>query len=80
MCSPPMHSRGSSLSTIRAPQVCPNIGDLKNFKVAPKYQSIRRVDMILRANQENYWKIGYEVLRKRCLLIYNIFTSVEQGE
>ncbi|KAF6174743.1 hypothetical protein GIB67_001146 [Kingdonia uniflora] len=53
MCSPPMHSRGSGLSAIRAPRVCSNIGDLKIFKVSPKYQSGRRVDMILRGEPRN---------------------------
>ncbi|KAF6138278.1 hypothetical protein GIB67_001428, partial [Kingdonia uniflora] len=52
-CSPPIYSRGSGLSTIRAPRVCSNIGDLKIFKVAPKYQSGRRVDMILRGKPRN---------------------------
>ncbi|KAF6143827.1 hypothetical protein GIB67_030631 [Kingdonia uniflora] len=55
--------RGSSLSTIRALRVCSNIGDLKNFKVAPKYQSSRRVDMILMLNQKIHWKIGDEIWR-----------------
>ncbi|KAF6135627.1 hypothetical protein GIB67_028198 [Kingdonia uniflora] len=59
MCSPPMHSRCSGLSTIRAPRVCSNIGNLKIFKVAPKYQSGRRVDMILRGkpgNSQENWR------------------------
>ncbi|KAF6150766.1 hypothetical protein GIB67_020849, partial [Kingdonia uniflora] len=72
-CSPPIHSRGSGLSTICAPRVCSNIRDLKNFKVAPKYQSGRRVDMIHRVNQEIHWKVGDEVRRKRCSLIYSVF-------
>ncbi|KAF6134688.1 hypothetical protein GIB67_002089 [Kingdonia uniflora] len=60
-----MHSHGSGLSTIRTPRVCSNIGDLKFFKVAPEYQSGRRVDTILRLNQEIHWKIGDEVQREK---------------
>ncbi|KAF6166843.1 hypothetical protein GIB67_026622 [Kingdonia uniflora] len=56
-----MHYRGPGLSTIRAPRVCSNFGDLKIFKVVPKYQSGRRVDMIVRLNQEIYWKMGDKV-------------------
>ncbi|KAF6158905.1 hypothetical protein GIB67_012322 [Kingdonia uniflora] len=48
-----MYSRGFGLSTIHTPRVCSNIGDLKIFKVAPKYQSGRRVDMILRSKPRN---------------------------
>ncbi|KAF6152199.1 hypothetical protein GIB67_015636, partial [Kingdonia uniflora] len=75
MWSPPMHSRGSGLSTIHAPRVCSKFGDLKNFKVASKYQSGRRVDMILRQNQGIYWKMGYEVRRrkKKLFIVYTIF-------
>ncbi|KAF6157985.1 hypothetical protein GIB67_008114, partial [Kingdonia uniflora] len=63
--SPPTHSRGSSFSTIRAPRVCSNVGSLKIFKVTPKYQSRRRVDMLLRVNQEIHQKIGDKVQRKK---------------
>ncbi|KAF6143916.1 hypothetical protein GIB67_001710, partial [Kingdonia uniflora] len=51
-CLPPTHSRGSGLSTIRAPRVCSNVGSLKIFKVTPKYPSSRRVNMIPRVKQE----------------------------
>ncbi|KAF6157031.1 hypothetical protein GIB67_041492, partial [Kingdonia uniflora] len=74
-----MHSRGSDLSTIRAPRVCSNVGSLKFFEVAPKYQMGRRAEMILRLNQEIHWKTEDEAWRKRCLLIYILFASVEQG-
>ncbi|KAF6170848.1 hypothetical protein GIB67_015800, partial [Kingdonia uniflora] len=74
-----MHSRGAGLSTIRDPRVCSNIGVLKIFKVTPKYQSGRRVYMILRINQEKQLKIGDEVQRKKMFIDYNVFTSVEQG-
>ncbi|KAF6153976.1 hypothetical protein GIB67_037680 [Kingdonia uniflora] len=48
-----MHSRGSGLLTVRAPRVCSNFRDLKIFKVALKYQSGRKVDMILRGKPIN---------------------------
>ncbi|KAF6136833.1 hypothetical protein GIB67_030118, partial [Kingdonia uniflora] len=74
-----MHSRGSGLSTIRTTRVCSNIGDLKIFKVTPKYQSGRRVDTILRCKPRNSLENKRRRSKEKMLIDYNVFISVEQG-